>query len=532
MPGLKTLHQVNQAARSLATRYDSSTEHELSLFVPTTETLQALAAETAEALRRLQPVPKREGSIERVLAHQLQDTLEVFAARLEDDVAFPQRYVGKISGRLTSLLGMDERPAAERAEVLLSTLSQAPALLEAAGKLASQVAADRRGLFLQALDSLSGQLAKLPVQAGTALDTVAAERVAPLAHSLSGVIHELGAWLKAQPEPAPGAATPSLAYAATLSRLYGIQLSELLDWHRQEVELCHREFLAFARQLDANRAPGDILVEDSPPYPTADEMYPAIHGFLDIARAKTLEYMELPRGEVCRVKQVPEHLRHSYPWGGYWGGNTLRGDLYGAVFLNRYNYREITRAWIQMNAVHESYPGHHVQAVRTAAADMPDCFKLGGLTSRGAPLAEGIAHRSESLCRGIFGEPVYELFVLYRRLHTAVRIWADLELFHLGGGVEAAVSLYREYLGFADQVARGQVLAQRLTPGYFTIYYYGMRYLERLQAESGWGDRPFTDLIFGCGRVSLAMLRELMALEEADRIALTTGYSRLVGTGR
>lgn len=532
MPDLQTLHQINQAARSLATRYDSSTEHELSLFVPTTEALQVLAAEAAEVVRRLRSVHPGERTIELVFAHQLRDTLEVFEARLEDDASFPQRYVAKVSGRLSGLVGMDERPAAERAEVLLGTLSQAPALLEAAQGLASQVALERRQLFLEALSSLSGQLAKLPAQVAGAMDAVTAERVAPLAHGLAGTIHELGARLKAQPEPAERDATPPLAYEATLSRLYGIQLAELLDWHRQEVELCHREFLAFAHQLDPDRNPFAILVEDSPAYPAADDMYPAIQGFLDIARAKTLEYMELPKGEVCRVKQVPEHLRHSYPWGGYWGGNALRGDLYGAVFLNRYNYREITRAWIQMNAVHESYPGHHVQAVRTAAADMPDCFKLGGLTSRGAPLAEGIAHRSESLCRGIFGEPVYELFVLYRRLHTAVRIWADLELFHLGGGVEAAVSLYRKYLGFADQVARGQVLAQRLTPGYFTIYYYGMRYLERLQAESGWEDKSFTDLIFGCGRVSLAMLRQLMALEETDRVALTSGYSRLVGVGR
>ncbi|HAI20413.1 MAG TPA: hypothetical protein DCM14_00665, partial [Clostridiales bacterium UBA8153] len=372
----------------------------------------------------------------------------------------------------------------------------------------------------------------LPAQAAVALGAVTAEKATSMVHGLLGAIQAQETRLKAEPGPAEGAAVRSLPYEATLSRVYGIRLSDLLGWYRQEVELCHREFVAFARRLDPARDPLAILVEDSPPYPTADEMYPAIQGFLDIARAKTLQYMDLPEGEVCRVKEVPEHLRHSYPWGGYWGGNTLRGDLYGAVFLNRYNYREITRAWIQMNAVHESYPGHHVQAVRTASADMPDCFKLGGLTSRGAPLAEGIAHRSEHLCRGIFGEPVYELFVLYRRLHTAVRIWADLELFHLGGGIEAAVSLYRKYLGFEDQVARGQVLAQRLTPGYFTIYYYGMRDLERLQAESGWEDGAFTDLIFGCGRVSLARLRELMALEATDRAALTTGYSRLLNASR
>jgi len=528
-----SLRTLDGTARSLWTRYDSSTESEAALFCPTPDNAGRLAAEAAIALRRLselEPAPDGPATVETVLCHQLRDALEVISARLRDDAAFPNRHVQKISGRVSSLLDLDEREPGERAAVLAATFDQGPAVVATARELAEHVDEQGRELFAGALASLAGQLNAVPGQLERSLPGLSGAEVDALARGARALAADASAHkdaLEALPLLAPGQATQRMSYEETLRSLYGIKLEDLVAWHRQEVERCDREFREFAARIGPGRNPFDILVEDSPPYPTADEMYPAIEGFLKLARAKTLEYMPLPEGEVCKVRVVPEHLRHSYPWGGYWGGNSLRGDLYGAVFLNRYNYREITRAWIQMNAVHESYPGHHVHAVRTAAGDMPACFKLGTLTSRGAPLSEGVAHRSETLLRGIFGEPAYELFVLYRRLHTAVRIWADLELFHFGGGVQAAVGLYQKYLGFAEQVARGQVLAQRWTPGYFTVYYYGMRDLERLQAEIGWDDKPFTDLIFSCGKASLGVLRKLIELGPNKRAAMMTAYSTL-----
>ena len=38
----------------------------------------------------------------------------------------------------------------------------------------------------------------------------------------------------------------------------------------------------------------------------------------------------------------------------------------GQMFLNQYNYQNINDGWIKLNALHEAYPGHHVQYVRTA----------------------------------------------------------------------------------------------------------------------------------------------------------------------
>ncbi len=76
-------------------------------------------------------------------------------------------------------------------------------------------------------------------------------------------------------------------------------------------------------------------------------------------------------------------------------------------------------------------------------------------------------------------------------------------------------------------VAQGQVYSQRLAPGYFTTYYHGLQTLKRIQAECGWDDRRFTEMIFSCGKVSLAMLERLIALAERERGGLLQRFSAL-----
>jgi hypothetical protein len=121
------------------------------------------------------------------------------------------------------------------------------------------------------------------------------------------------------------------------------------------------------------------------------------------------------------------------------------------------------------------------------------------------------------------------VFVAYRRLHTALRIWIDLVLHYFPDPhpVETAVALYVEHLRLAPHVARGQVYSQQLTPGYFTTYYYGVTALERIEAACGWDDRRFSELVFSCGKVSLAVLERLLRQPEPAQQALLRNFSTL-----
>ena len=175
-----------------------------------------------------------------------------------------------------------------------------------------------------------------------------------------------------------------------------------------------------------------------------------------------------------------------------------------------------------MNSVHECYPGHHVQWVRSVLDPLPETVKVG---ARGVPTLEGSAHRSERLMEFIYpDDPFYPLFVAYRRHHTSVRIKADLWLRYFGRPFDDVVDLYVQELGFERKVASGQVLAQNLMKGYFTCYYYGMKRLTDLERQLGYNQKDFTELIFSLPRVSLKTMEEFLKLSEPDKSRLLTEF--------
>ena len=94
-------------------------------------------------------------------------------------------------------------------------------------------------------------------------------------------------------------------------------------------------------------------------------------GYLERARAAAREYVWFPE-EACRLERVPYPLRESFPWGGYSDGDGRLRPIAGTAFLNDGNFRAISDGWLKMQAVHEAYPGHHIQYVRNVTDALPE----------------------------------------------------------------------------------------------------------------------------------------------------------------
>ena len=162
------------------------------------------------------------------------------------------------------------------------------------------------------------------------------------------------------------------------------------------------------------------------PCDSPQEMLERANEYLKRTRALAHEYVRLPEDESCRCVAVPESCKDSYPWGGYEGGDFSIRPIRGQMFLNTYNYKNVTDGWIKLNSLHEAYPGHHVQYVRAAVDETPETVKIG---AKLVPLLEGTCLRTERAFEFLFGEdPFFPLFVAYRRHHASVRICADLML--------------------------------------------------------------------------------------------------------
>jgi len=222
---------------------------------------------------------------------------------------------------------------------------------------------------------------------------------------------------------------------------------------------------------------------------------------------------------------VPIQLKVAYPWGGYEGGYRFKTPIVGRMFLNNYNFKAITDGWMKINTLHEAYPGHHVQHVRSITDPIPETMKIG---AKNVPLHEGTCLRTERAFEFVFAEdPFYPLFVAYRRHHTSVRIKVDLWLRYFGKTIGDAVDLYQQELGFDRQTARFQVQAHENDEGYFTSYYYGMKKLCEWEKLYGYDKMSYTKLLFSVGGVSLENFKLYLDMTEDEKFMLTHAFGSL-----
>lgn len=324
-------------------------------------------------------------------------------------------------------------------------------------------------------------------------------------------------------------------YRKILKNELGIELDELLSWYESEVEKTRAEVFEIVNRLDipdekpkTMEGVNAILNKYAGSFESPEILMKKAQEYLDRARDEARKIVPMPE-EMCKLCPIPEQIKYSYPWGGYGGGCAQRRPLIGEYYVNDFNYTAVTDGWIKMMAIHESYPGHHVQFVRMAYDTLPEVVKIG---ARSVPITEGTAHRSERIFEYVFKEDqFYPLFVAYRRHHTSVRIKAELWLRYFGKPIKEAVDLYVKELGFDRATARGQVSAQESMQGYFNSYYYGMKKIEDLEKSFGFEKDEYTRYLFDAGRISLELFEKFLALSKEDKYRYTHDFASIIQFG-
>lgn len=470
-------------------------------FIPSRDKILEMERSITSLNRDLSPIESI-GSQEERLKKQMIHLADVLSFRLQDDRAYPHRYLTNCNRAIAALFLFYPLSLEEKMHRMRAINSSLEPLFKEIRSLASthdlptlknQLKAQKR-LLLSTKDDLKQK--KADAWYGRIEDELN-----------RGLQITERAILDLQSNQGEKRAEP-LPYRELLKRVFGIQLDDLLSWHRDEVKNCQRAVQEIGERIDAKRHPFEILKEDLPPCDSIEGMFQEMEGFVEMARDRTKMFLSLPQEEECLVAPVPLHLKESYPWGGCSGPDALSGIKKSLAFLNQYNYKCITRGWLMMMAIHECYPGHHTQRVMIGSSSLPSPYKLSHLLAPSGPIIEGQAHYAERMLQDLFPDQAFPLFVAYRRLHTAVRIWADLLLHHYGKEREEAVELYRDYVGFSKDEATGQVLFQELWPGYMTIYYYGMKFLESLKEKMRVEDEELMKKIYEMGFVGIGLFEE------------------------
>jgi hypothetical protein len=118
-------------------------------------------------------------------------------------------------------------------------------------------------------------------------------------------------------------------YRTMLKKKLGVNLDELLEWHRSEIEKTRSEVFEIASKLDIPEKPktmqeiNDVLYKYEGPCDSPEEMFRRADEYLKRTRALAHEFVNLPDDEICLCKPISEGCKDSYPWGGYEGGDLI-----------------------------------------------------------------------------------------------------------------------------------------------------------------------------------------------------------------
>jgi uncharacterized protein (DUF885 family) len=240
------------------------------------------------------------------------------------------------------------------------------------------------------------------------------------------------------------------------------------------------------------------------------------------------DLVRLPPCQDLAFVPTPPQLRETYAWGGY-GGITMRDSVaVGRFFVTDVvpgmtpaqvdeKLRTQNHGWINVIALHEGYPGHHLQTVY-AHRNPSRVRRMGGNSYYGEGWALFAEHWMARA--GLFdGDPDGQLGQLQMRLWRTARVIVDPSI-HTGRMTyEQAVQFFVDEVGLQRSAAEAEVNRFTTWPTQAPSYIIGWLELEALKAElqqalgPRFSEKAFVERVLEAGPLPLALLRR--AVREA-----------------
>ena len=542
---IQELRNLDMEIAKISHKAFSSGSEEKNLFIPTSANLKSVRAQVHALFEDVEKLDVSHSIID-VLSSHFRDFLIGTQVGLTSLVEDPGKAYHMLGAKINGLCLVDHRHVQVRHEVLMANLNAMHLIWDEAIKPDLDTYDDLKLAKLQSgLAEAHSTISSAASRLRSAFRGFKRQHIYETKNALKSVLEDIEdhiRFINAQFKdlfglPAKKTFTNDDAltvnkeeYRRNLRNSVGVDLDEVLSWYEDENEMTSNEVMLIATQLDGNvKTTGDaskLLFKHAGPKASHEEMFACANEYLALARKAAHENIWLPQDEVCELVPIPKHLRDFYPWGGYMGDYPSRYPLYNRMFLNDHNYNAITDGWLKTFAIHEAYPGHHAQFIRSAIDPIPETMKRG---ASAVAFIEGTCLRSERVFEYVFADdPYFPLMVALRRHHASTRIKVDLMLHCFGSTIGEACEVYEKEMGFDATAARAQVQAHEHMQGYFTSYYYGLKKIRDIEKELGFEVKAFTELLFSVGRVNLRTFEKIAKLSPHSRHSLLHDFgSRL-----
>lgn len=447
----------------------------------------------------------------------------------------PGGYLEEALGGVVLLLLKEFAPLSERLRSALGRVRQVPRVLQQAqqniipaevprvwAEVTVEQAQQAPGLFLGLLPALAAQVAP-ELQA----DLVEAGQAA--AGAIQGYLGFLQDQVLPQAQGDFAAGRELFDEMLRQEQMVDYDADRLLTIGWEQFHQTRAQMEEVARQIDPRKPVQDILEEAKANHPTAEGLLDAYRQAVADIRRYVVDHdiATIPPGESLRIVETPLYMRPLIPYAAYMPPGILEEQQDG-VFLvtpvdpnappEEQEQKLKGHSWskLPITALHEAYPGHHLQLVYANRTEtIPR--RLGSFLA--TLFIEGWAFYCEELLEqvGYIAEPVQRLGRLADQLWRAARIILDTSL-HTGGmGVDQAVDFLVRECRLEPTNALAEVRRYTQSPTQPQSYLMGkLAILELIadyrRAHPDASLRHVHDTILSCGSLPPRLMRRQLGL--------------------
>lgn len=283
-------------------------------------------------------------------------------------------------------------------------------------------------------------------------------------------------------------------YLLKHEHLLDYDCDDLLQIGRDEIDATKKALREAASEIDSDKFWGDLIEELKQDTPTASDLLDTYVREVERARMFVVDnrIVSLPESESLLIRETPEFKRGRYPYAAYVPPAAFEDKQEGVFWVTPVDtnvpepsqIEQLTGHSIQhitLKAVHEGYPGHHVQLLHAnrAESSVRKAFQT-------SIFAEGWALYCEDM---MFEQGFYDLktrlFQLKDQLWRGCRVIIDVELHRGNMGFQDAARMLVDEAGLEEMSAISEVKRYTQSPTQPMSYTIGKNALLKLRSDYG-----------------------------------------------
>lgn len=459
---------------------------------------------------------------------------EIDELRMHERMALATEDIGSA---LFFLFFRDDGPLEDRMDSMISRLEKVPEYLERSMaplvspcKLWNEIALETGRQLGQFFDVIEAHAADM---FGRTERTV---RLSAAVKAAKSALDNYNRWLEETVIPAADTNShfPPEVFQEFM-RLKGFDMTpdEALTVGEAHLSKTRKRMAKVARELVASGSVEEALELMKSDHPQGfDEVVSSYREEIQRARdfLTTKDLATVPDGEKLLVIDTPRFMRHTTPFAAQYEPGKFTPDRTGLFLVTPSENLEVLKdhchALICNTAVHEGYPGHHLQGI--CANTHPSLVRV---MSTSMDFGEGWALYCEELMlsQGYNDTPEGSLAQLSDLMFRVVRVIADVRLARGETSAEDVADLIVRETGIQRDAALSDARSYSYCPTYNLSYFLGkMALLQLLEdVKAAMGDRFslkfFHDTLLYAGCLPIPFMRREIALRLREEYGIDLG---------